>query len=376
MFIHSLNKQTKMFDIKQLKEVNHKKVLNKLRIHGELSGAELSRQIGLQPSTVVYILRHLHKIGLIEHSRLGISTKKGGKRPQLWKIKADAAYFLGIEFLGQRLRLCVLDIAGGLLHREQTGHKITDNDYDNIALIVRKTEEVVQNLNIKNKLIGLGLALPGLIDTDKGTVLYSAKLNLHHCHIADTLTEQLKTPVKIINDSNAGALSIKWFRPTENPSPREIIYLTYYEGARNLGLGIMLNGGLYTGIGGTAGEILEPLPTIESTESLNTIIRQAKTKEAGSKKIIDIICTHIAHEIMRITALLNPELVIIGGDLSGQQELIDQFILPNIKEKSARLLNSAIKIPDIRFSELGTYAVAMGAVSLWLSDIFEDDTEH
>ena len=88
-------------DFYSLTENSHKQVLNIIRTHREVSGAEISRLTGLQPSTILYILRILDRKGFIAISRTGDSTQKGGKKPVLWKIRPDIGVMLGIEVFKQ-----------------------------------------------------------------------------------------------------------------------------------------------------------------------------------------------------------------------------------------------------------------------------------
>ena len=101
-------------DFASLTENSHKLVINVIRTHKEISGAEISRITGFQPSTILYILRILDRKGFICISRTGDSTQKGGKKPVLWKIKPDIGLILGIEVFSSKLRFVEIDFAGNI----------------------------------------------------------------------------------------------------------------------------------------------------------------------------------------------------------------------------------------------------------------------
>ncbi len=83
-----------------------------------------------------------------------------------------------------------------------------------------------------------------------------------------------------------------------------------------------------------------------------------------SKKIIDII------------AFLNPELIVIGGDISQVKFFINDYIIPYVKRKSVKLFPIGISLPQITFSPFGIYSVSMGATALILREIFSENNNN
>ncbi len=380
-------------DFTSLTENSHKLVINVIRTHREISGAEISRITGFQPSTILYILRILDRKGFICISRTGDSTQKGGKKPVLWKIKPDIGLMLGIEVFSSKFRFVKIDFAGNIHSQGEKSFPAIigqDNTADALEQFIRDTL-TKDELNAKS-FLGIGIAMPGLVDSSQGIIRYSALLQIRNLELGNRLRKSLGKPVYFVNDANAGALSISWYHAGEEKLPEHIVYLTYNKESKNLGAGLIINHGLYEGIAGTAGEIFDPLPDLE------TLITRAVKKygndfplirdnaDPGSvsfKKIVDYafdgcrlstytvhkICDLISEEIARITGMLNPNLIVIGGDITCRPELLTAFILPEANRKTGKMAKLGYVLPSISFSSFGEFSVAMGATAMILSKI-------
>ena len=254
-----------------IKEKSHRKILNAIRMCGEVSGAQLARLKKLQPSTLVYILRSLEKAGLIEMSRLGISTAVGGKPPKLWRLVAEKGYTIGLEIVPNEIRMSVTNFACKLIHQQ-----ISSNiEIHNSEQIVSSTKEIIFNFIKKyklshDKIIGVGIAIPGLVDSKQGLIHFSIPFFLKNNPLGKMLKEALNLPVIVANDANAGALGVKWYQDNTEILPSNIVYLTINELFRGIGAGLIINGQLYEGISGSAGEIYEELP------NLNILLERGK----------------------------------------------------------------------------------------------------
>jgi predicted NBD/HSP70 family sugar kinase len=240
--------------------------------------------------------------------------------------------------------------------------------------------------------LGIGIAMPGLVDSHGGVVEYSDLLQFRNFHIGEQLRKRISKPVYFVNDANAGALSISWYHRHDEKLPEHIVYLTYNKESKNLGAGLIINHALYEGVAGTAGEIFDPLP------DLPELVRKAisrygtdyplpkdneKPEEVSFRKLADYalsgckvsayaaekICDHISDEIARITGLLNPNLIVIGGEITCRHELLTRFILPGSIRKTGKLADMGFVLPEISFSGFGEYSVAMGATAMILSKI-------
>jgi len=383
-------------DFYSLTENSHRLVLNLIRISKEISGAEIARNTGFQPSTILYILRILDKKGFIDISRTGSSTVRGGKKPVLWKIKPDIGKMLGIEVLRDKIRFVKLDFAGTLYEQGEKPLPTSCTADNILATLVSVIHDIIPEDELESRsFLGIGIGVPGLVNSDKGILQYSALLQVRNIEISEKLSRILDKPVYVVNDANAGALSISWYNDQVGEKlPEHIVYLTYNNGAKNLGAGLVIDHELYTGIAGTAGEIFDPLPDLgeliqasikkigdnhalladnhhPERVSFRTLVDFANKGCMLSTMAVDRICDIISEEIARLAGLLNPNLIVLGGDITCSHKLLTDHILPSTSKKASKMMKMGFVLPEICFSSYGEFSVAMGATAMILRKVIK-----
>lgn len=373
-----------------LKVESHKLVLNLIRQYKEISGAEIARITGYKRSSIFYILQSLQQKNLIEYSKQGKSTELGGKPPKLWQLVKNRGYFLGLEIIPGFVRAVILDFAGNILNKFIKKVSFNFTNDKSLKELTNLINSIFKDNNIpKDLVIGVGITIPGLVNSQKGVVTNSSALEINNLNLQSILQNTLSCPVYIANDANAGALGIKWFYPADLERPSHIVFLSINEAYTGIGAGLIFNDQLYEGATGTAGEVVPFLPTIETlikqahkiypeveykisvtNEQIISIIgNMAQDGCPVSKYIIKQICKVISRNIVNIIELLNPELIVIGGDISCADFIVNEYIGPFVKE----LCNSHIpdiSLPTIKLSEHEIFSVAIGATALVLRNIF------
>ena len=363
---------------------NQKEVLNLIRIHKELSGATIARITNLQPSTIVYILKALTEYNLIEFSKTGESTTKGGKKPTLYKINADVGYIIGLEILLHKIKLTVIDFAGNkVVMQEEDYPQGLKGDR-----LINETETLVKQFMKRpgfemKKIMGIGIGIPGIVNSRKGIVNYSRKLELENFALKEKIEQRLGISTFIGNDANAGVLGFKWF--PEKDQFANVIYLTYNQESTTIGTGILINGVLYEGISGGAGEILSNLPAlhdlIDKTNqtsgeklhpslSLDETIGKMRSGSGAAIHVVETLCQKLADEIVSIIAFMNPNAIIIGGDLAEYTSLVEEKIEPYVKNRIHASLKHGFEVPVIKASQFGIFSVSLGAAALVLNEYF------
>lgn len=371
-----------------VRESSQRRVLTLIRQEGEVSGAALAKATGLQRSTVLYILRGLHENGLIALAGTGTSTGRGGKRPQLWQIATGAGYTLGVEVLGNRCRCVAVHVGGVVLaENEQTVDRNISLTDALSGVICRLREHAGSE---HGACLGVGLALPGLVDSREGMLLYSRGLKLSNLALGKELSALSGLAVFMANDANAGALGMKWFAPQGFPPADDAVFLTYYEEAVNLGAGLILGGELYEGFSGTAGEIFTLLPPLnEALERVAPdfpgLVCEAQA-QAGARvlptlaqeiacgcplccRVMDELADALAGEICRIIGFVNPRTIYIGGDLAQMEFFPRDYLFPRVTRNMESILHHGYHLPDIQFAPHGKYAAAFGANALILNKL-------
>jgi N-acetylglucosamine repressor len=378
----------------QLAIPSHRQILNTIRIQKEISGADLARLNNLQPSTLVYILRSLKARGLIQVSRIAAQPGVAGKPPTLWQLAPDKGYIIGLEIIPNEVRATVINFQCTVVHQE---HKIGLHNIGPGNLISSTeifTKELLEHLGLaRDKVIGVGVALTGLVDREAGVVRFSRKLELENFPIQQLLRQQLDFPVEVVNDANAGALGIKWQVDEPVITLPHVIFLTLNEKTGYFGAGLILNQNLYEGANGTAGEIGDPLPSLdefierarkkvgsehllleliksEGSIDIEDVIYCAKKGCVLSREILEQYSQLIIEEILRIVQLLAPNVIILGGDITDARDLIYASIVERVNARLRQLFPFGIMAPEIQFSRFGSYSVSVGATALILRRIF------
>jgi predicted NBD/HSP70 family sugar kinase len=381
-----MNKQI-MLD---LKERSHKKVFALIRAQGEVSGAMLAKQTEMQPSSLVYILRHLKEKSLIRVSGYGNSTDKGGKRPVLWQVNPDYGNILGLEIMRHSIRAVMVNLAGDILMKVEK--EFTPGRTEkNISRILTTISEVINETgNSPGKLLYISLAVPGIVDPVTHRVIYSFGLKLQDYDLKTYVMDKFNVPVGVINDANAGALGEQWFN-NGDVFVNNILYIMYNPLAGGMGLGVVLNQKLYTGSNGIAGEIFSRVPSlVQITEEklkeippddilipVNRPVSEIQISDlyAFSRKgcklsnaVLAGLSKQVAKEISKITGLFDPERITLGGDLSICENLCCDEIMNALKELLEKYYPFKIRIPRVDYAKTKIFSAATGATALYLSD--------
>ncbi|HUS09010.1 MAG TPA: ROK family transcriptional regulator, partial [Pyrinomonadaceae bacterium] len=226
-----------------IRDINRQIVLNYVRELGPISRADIARETALQRSTVSLIVDELTDHGLIEEVS-GEST--GGRPPNLLSLRTADAVAIGVDLGTINTVVATSDLAGRVLSQEQF---LTDPDANNTT---QNISECALRISRRNggTIEGIGISFPGWVDPET-TRSYAPHFKWRDSPIAEAVTQATALPVTIDNDANAAALAELWFGRPEIREIRDFILVLVEAG---LGTGIVFDGQVYRGEGGTAGE--------------------------------------------------------------------------------------------------------------------------
>src|SRR6266496_6193920 len=226
-----------------IRNINRQIVLNFVRERAPISRAEIAQETALQRSTISLIVDELKARGLIEEFE-GEST--GGRPPTLLRLRAAAAVAIGVDLSTRNTVVATSDLAGRVLEQEEF---VTD---PNPTKTLNKIIECARMLIKKGiDIEGIGISLPGLVDTETGNALFIPRFNWRDWAVAEEMKVATGLPVRVDNDANAMALAELWFGRPEVREVRDFIMILVEEG---LGTGIVFDGQVYHGAVGAAGE--------------------------------------------------------------------------------------------------------------------------
>jgi predicted NBD/HSP70 family sugar kinase len=254
-----------------------------------LSCADISERIHKSLPFTAKILNELIDENYVTES--GYAPSSGGRRPVIFKINPDTAYVLAVAMDQLVTRICIMDIYNQHVGEVEKIELPLQNNPAALSVLSEKMEAVIRNSGIdKKKIIGAGIGMPGFIDVKKG-VNYSF-LETREQTITRFLSDKTGLPVYIDNDSSLIALAELRFGAARHRKNAMVINIGW-----GVGLGMILNGQLFRGHNGFAGEFSHmPLfnnnklcscgktGCLETETSLLVIIEKA-TKELKSGKL-------------------------------------------------------------------------------------------
>lgn len=243
IYLHNSEKQIARHST--IRDINKQIVLNYVRARSPISRAEIARETSLQRSTVSAIVDDLQAEGLIEETGTGDST--GGRKPTLLKLRTGKPVAIGVDVTPSVTTVVLADLAGSLLETEEfpTSSDIRYMDKQ----ILEKVKGFVRAYPDAD--LEVGMSIPGIADQTSGEILYVPYFQWSNWDIGRQITEQTGASVVIENDANAVALAELWFGNDEIKRTRNFIMVFVAEG---IGTGIIIDGQVYRGENGAAGE--------------------------------------------------------------------------------------------------------------------------
>jgi predicted NBD/HSP70 family sugar kinase len=379
--------------LETLRRLNRLRVIHALRDEGMLSRADIARRTGLSRSTVSSLVGELQADGLVvERSEPAVAFgDQGGRPPTLLSFAASAGVAVGIDFDHHHVRVAVSDLSSHIL-----AERLQPLDTDRLAregLDVAATlvEEVLEESGARREaVIGAGMCLPGPIHRSTGgTGSRSILPGWVGVSAAAEMRRRLELPITVDNDANLAALAEAAFGAGREA--RDLVYLMISSG---LGAGLVLNGRLYRGADGLAGElghvIVRPdgpvcrcgnrgcLETVAGTDALaatllaehgplggRDIARLARAGDPACRAAIADAGRALGTAAATLVNVLNPELLIVGGDLAGAGDLL----LDGMRETLAGgALPDSAAGARVVIGSLGERATVLGAIALVLSE--------
>ncbi len=379
-----------------------RRIIKQLYRKGSMSINELCKELLLSKPTAIHYMNDLISEGYIEEKGLGESI--GGRRPMYYDLNPNSFYILGVDIERKSIKISLFSMK--LQCVNQWDEKPFDlvNGADMVNTLVQYIKDFTQELTIKpSQIIGIGLIMPGLIDSDKG-INYTF-LTQECENLSETLTEKLDCPVYIENDAKGRALAELHHGAGQGLKDVLVIFV-----GLGLGLGMILNGKLHLGKSGFAGEFSHiPIENnthfcncgktgcLETIASGEALVRMAKEQlQNGAQSVLsekllqqnnltpelivdtalngDYLCISLLNEIginlgkgiAYLVQILNPEKIVLGGKVAKAGDFLTnaisqtlfQYCLPKLKEDVA-----------VEVSKLGTDAGVIGAATLVIEKV-------
>jgi N-acetylglucosamine repressor len=380
-----------------IKEINRNLVLNLINSQGPISRTELARLSGLSAATITGITADFIDIDLIFEKEEGDSS--GGRRPILLAVNPRGGFTVGLKLTEEYVIGALTDLQVTVIanHSSRLNTRSPGDAIDTMANVVQRLLQV--GSIEEDKLLGVGIGMAGIVHATQGVLHHSPIFGWRDVPIKELLQDRLGVPVYIDNDVNTLTLTEKWFGAGQGVDH----FLTVTIG-RGVGLGIVLNGQVYRGSYGGAGEfghtVIDPdgppcacgkrgcLETFTSDPGLlrsaaeaaargemDTVVDTAEGLLELAEKGDPIVRAIYARAgqvlgigIANLINLLSPQLIIISGEgvrarewiFDSMKDAIGQNVMPGLEKGT-----------EIRVDVWDDDAWARGAASLVLKELFE-----
>lgn len=378
-----------------MKSVNKSIILNKIRTDAPISRAEIAKKTKLTPPTVSSNVKELIEQGIVIESELGES--RGGRKPTMLLINHRSFYVIGVD-AGPETVVCILaDLAGNVVERFTSQLSLPISNHEFLVILKEGIHKILQHSSIQiDKIIGIGIAMHGVVEVNTGTSLFAPNLNLKNIPIKQALEKEFDLEVKVENDARAMALGEAWFG-----EHGELHHMLAMNIGRGVGAGLVVNGKLFHGAQDIAGEIGHMTIEINGKQCecgnrgcLQTFVSGPAIAKVAKESMVDFgdrdatgeevyrlalsgreDCISILEKTGEIIGIgltnlihvINPEKIILGGGVTKAEK----FILPVIRQTiQRRALTANAKQTEVVISKLGDDATVLGAISLLLVDLF------
>ncbi|MEK4908493.1 MarR family transcriptional regulator [Niallia circulans] len=229
-----------------IREQNASLVMEQIVQHAPISRATLSANIGLNKATVSDITKKLLEEKIIEEIGIGESSHSGGRKPILLQLNKKAGLSIAIELGYDFISTMVTYLDGEVVfYNKERGTFIKkENVLSHISDIIEKYEKI-SNLTTYG-IVGIGIAIHGIVN--KNNILFTPYYDLEKIELYEELTKLYQYPIHIENEANLTAIGESTFSTEFN----NLISLSIHSG---IGAGIIIDGQLFTGLDGRAGEV-------------------------------------------------------------------------------------------------------------------------
>ncbi len=362
-----------------LKHLNERTVLEAIRAGAPISRAEISRRVGISKPTVSLALRSLEEAGLVREASAGPDGPQYGAL--FFEPVPDAALVLGLDLGSRFLRGAVADLAGRIRARQDVELRGADAD-GAVDAIETLHASLIDSAGLPpDRVDGAVLGIPGVVERSSETLRLTQPYiaGLEGRTFGADVQQRIDLPVTLDNDINLAAVGERWAGVARGVD--DFAFLSVGTGT---GLGLVIGGELHRGTHGAAGEIDWALvgasgeldPSAEGVAALASehswdggdvrdIFTAARRGDRLARTIVDMLAQRIAAHIAPVAAVADPELVVLGGGLGMNGDLL-------LEPVRALLRDWLPYPPRVEISSLGESAVLMGAVATGLQSALDN----
>jgi glucokinase len=371
--------------------------------YGPITRNQVAELTGLAIPTVSRITAELLQAGLIRE--IAHLESQRGRRPTLLTINPDCGYILGLDLGGTKLVTLLINLEARVIARHQVILDEETKGKDALRrLLIHAIEKAITRLGVtRERLIGIGLGVPGSIDHATGMIIEASNLAVKRWPVREELEAALGLPVYVENDANVAALGELFFGAGR--MHRNLAVITLGTG---VGMGLILNEVIFHGDLGQAGEFGHMVVAREgppctcgnrgcleafvggwalpqryqeaggegvgiSPLTAAEVFRLARAGDPIAQRVIAEAADYLGMGIASVLNLLSLRLIVLGGGLiEGNAFFVQAIRKATIPRLIPELRGQVRLIP----SPLGRNLGALGSAALVLQQVFSKGGCH
>lgn len=379
-------------------------ILEAIKRYGPISRTDISKLTKLNIVTVSNYVNNFIEQGIVIEKGLDISS--GGRRPTIVVLNPKSAYVIGVDLGVFTVTAVLADLEGSIVSRA-CAPRPRDTADNVVKTLIEQIEQAIRSSGIEPKKIrGIQIGASGVIDREVGTIRCTEGVASIYIPVTALLQDRFKMPVKLEHDVTTAAYG-EW---SLGAGTDVDIMLFMYSG---VGCGMIINGEIYHGISGTAGEVsirsqvdigdvwignisaLQPwaahlgIPDAARQQiekgavsrlsdmakgkleeiTLATVFEALREGDKLATEVVQNAGERLGVRIAFLVNLLNPGAVVIGGGVEAAGPVLIEAVKKMVRLCAFEEMANAVKVVPAR---LGENCVALGAASLVIRDVFSN----
>lgn len=373
----------------KIKETNRKKIIKLLLKKDEITKLDISRELDISITTVTTNINELKINNIVEE--VGVLESTGGRKAITIKLKENCRYSIGIAVTPTHVKISLVNLKRVIIENIRLKHE--NKGIENVVKLINENIiNLLEKYNIANeKLLGVGISIPGTVDSEKGIIKYSYLLGIKDFNLGE-LFEHLNVPIYVYNEAN---LSAYYEFLDKRDVLKNLLYVSLTDG---VGLGIIINGKIYRGDNNSSGELghmkismdgkkckCGALGCFEAYCSVNALIdnynklsdlkisdidsfeERYNKKDKLAEKVLTEYIRILSIGVSNLIMLLDPNSIILGGDINNIIKSKIDYLKENVYKDNSftNEKNCTISVANVKESYL------LGAAMIPIEEFLE-----
>ncbi|GAA5153115.1 ROK family transcriptional regulator [Nocardioides marinquilinus] len=376
-----------------VRRANLSTILQTVHRRGPTTRAELTRQLGLNRSTIGGLTAELLELGLVIEGTASVAGRSG--RPSHLVVPRDDNVVVAVDLGVDRISAALVALGGRVTERRRRLHARGEHDVDHVVDVVAQLVGDLLATKPGARCLGVGVAVPGAIRTDDGLVQFAPNLGWVGEPFTARLSERLGLPVCTGNDANLGVLAEHM-----RGAAVGFDHAAYLAGSVGIGGGFLVGGTLLGGSSGYAGEVghlqvdsAGPVCRCGATgcwemkagenrllqlagrlpgggpDAVAEVIDAARGGEARARDALAETAEWVGAGLRAVVNVFNPDIIVLGGSLAQVWDVQADVVRATVKRTALPALRDEVEIASAR---LGGDSPLVGAAELAFAPVLED----